>query len=92
MPIPEMRVIFETAARYIDGEATVQDLHAVIGQCRALAHMHKSPEPVRQLLADWDAMVQRRWNEWGLCRDPLSEEEFVAWLREQLTFGGPAAR
>ncbi len=91
MPVPELRKLFEEASRYVEGDSSIIALNGMVADCKTLAKMEKSPEPVQRLLDEWWLMVNRRWNEWGLCPDPLSEEEFVAWLREQLVFGDPAA-
>ncbi len=29
-------------------------------------------------------MIYRRWNEWNDVKEPLSEEEFRKWLKDQL--------
>ena len=92
MPVPELRALFEEASRYVDGHSSIIALNGTVAQLKTLANIEKSPEPVQRLLNDWWVMVNRRWNEWGTCPNPLTEEEFVAWIREQLVFGGAAAR
>jgi hypothetical protein len=88
MPVPELRKLFEEASRYLDGRSSIVALNGMVAELKTLAEMERSPEPVHRLLDDWWVMVNRRWNEWGSCRNPVTEEEFVAWLREQLVFAG----
>lgn len=80
----ELRAMFEVARRYTTGAASVHELNGAICNARDMAAAAGADSAVLSLLDDWCVMVNRRWNEWGLERQPITEEEFQAWLREQL--------
>lgn len=76
--------MFEVANRYAAGASSVHELNGAICNARDMATAADADAAVISLLDDWRRMVNRRWNEWGLEKQPISEEEFQAWLREQL--------
>lgn len=82
----QMKLFYEAANRYLDGDANVQELNGIVASCAWLASQGDAPWSFRELIAEWGDTVSRRWNEWGMEERPLSEGEFRAWLREQLPF------
>jgi hypothetical protein len=89
--IPEFKRLFAAARRYVAGDLSICELNGNVGYLKTLTRFGASAAPVQDLLVEWEVMVNRRWNEWGLEKDPLTEEQFVAWLKEQLVFDGEAA-
>lgn len=81
-----MKLFYEAANRYLDGDANVQELNGIAVSCAWLASQGHAPSSFCELIAEWGDRVNRRWNEWGTENHPLSESEFRAWLREQLPF------
>ena len=33
---------------------------------------------------EWKTVCNRNWNEWGLCENPLTDDELKQWIRTQL--------
>lgn len=89
--IPEFKQLFAAARKYIAGELSICELNGHIGYLKALVRIGASAMPVQELLTEWETMVNRRWNEWGLEKYPLTEDSFAAWLKEQLVFDGEVA-
>lgn len=82
----EIRRLFEAGHRYLDGCSSVHELNGLASSCRQLARSEGVESSVANVLLEWQTMVNRRWNEWGSERNPISEDEFKDWLREQLPF------
>lgn len=80
----EVRTVFEVAHRYAVGAASIHELNGAVSSALAWANASGAAPQVHELLNDWSCMVNRRWNEWGLEKRPLSEQEFQSWLRAQL--------
>lgn len=89
--IPEFKQLFAAARKYIAGDLSIRELNGHIAYLKALVRFGASAMPVQEILTEWETMVNRRWNEWGLQKNPLTEENFVAWLKEQLVFDGEVA-
>lgn len=84
--IPELRRLFEAARKYLIGELSICELNGTVNELKALAKFGRSAAPIHELLKEWECMVNRRWNEWLLEKEPLCEEQFAEWIREQLVF------
>ena len=80
----ELRQMFEVARRYAAGASSVHELNGAISIARHKAAAAGAHAAIVSLLDEWSDMVNRRWNEWGLEKHPMTEIEFQAWLREQL--------
>jgi len=80
----EIRAMFDVAHRYAAGSSSVHELNGAISCARTWAKAAHANSAVLDLLDDWSHMLNRRWNEWGLEKNPISEEQFRAWLQEQL--------
>lgn len=76
--------MFEVARRYATGASSVHELNGAISIARHMAAAAGADAAVLSSLGEWSDMVNRRWNEWGLEKQPITEDEFQAWLREQL--------
>ena len=86
LSLPELKQLFHAARRYIDGESSVGELNGLVIETKRLGRVTGVSVETLQLLDEWYVRVNRRWNEWGLKENPLSEEEFVRWLKLQLVF------
>ncbi len=80
----ELREVFATAKRYVEGNASLHELNGAVAHARDTAKLAHAAAPILAVLEDWLLMIDRRWNEWGHVKNPLSEADFVEWLREQL--------
>ena len=85
----QLRAVFEVARRYVAGASSVHELNGAVSVARTWARSERMNPAVLELLDEWHAMVNRRWNEWGLEKEPITEEQFQAWLQEQLICGSP---
>ncbi len=81
-----MQLLFEAANRYLEGQSSVHELNGIASSCLQLACREQASHKIIELLEEWLKVINRRWDEWGLEKLPLSEPEFQDWLREQLPF------
>jgi hypothetical protein len=81
-----LHLLFDAANRYLEGESSVHELNGIASSCLQLARREQASTKLIELLEEWLRVINRRWNEWGLEKAPLSESEFRGWLREQLPF------
>ena len=84
--IPELRQLFEAGRDYLQGRASLYQLHARVCRCRLLAKAAGSAPAVLALLDEWAGRVERRWSAWAIEARAQAEGEFRAWLRGQLVF------
>jgi hypothetical protein len=87
----ELRMLFESAHRYLAGESSVHELNGRVSQCIDFAGREQAEPAIVNLLVKWQHMINKRWNEWGLEREPLTKEQFIAWLEDQLILDGKSA-
>lgn len=87
----ELRMLFESAHRYLARESSVHELNGRVCQCIDFAGREQAEPAIVELLMQWRDMINKRWNEWGLEPEPLTEEQFVAWLEDQLIIDGKSA-
>ncbi len=85
--IPELKALIKAGRSYLEGKASIQELNGYASALRAAAKLlHAQPEVV-ELAEQWWGMVNRRWNEWGMEENPVSEDEFREWLENQMFEG-----
>ena len=84
--IPEFRTLLSSARDFVDGNQKAS-IHALNGNavnftnaCKAFGQ-HTS---LIEIAKEWEIQINRYWNEWGTEKNPISKEEFIAWLKEQL--------
>lgn len=74
------RSLINEGMNYLEGNSSLSALNGYIVRAKEC-----SPSPLFiDLLNDWETMVNKRWNEWGLENEPLSEDAFRKWLKEHL--------
>jgi len=83
--IAEFRQMIEAGRRYLAGTCSIQELNGRVDEFATATKFWRGHPALAQVAGDWSTMVDRRWNEWGHCPSPLSEQEFVAWLEGQLS-------
>ena len=83
--ISEFRQMLEAGRRYLAGACSIQELNGRVSELATAAKFWSNHPALAEVASDWSAMVDRRWNEWGHNPNPLSEQEFVAWLEGQLS-------
>jgi len=81
----ELRQLLSAARRYLDGDCAIQELNGRVAQLADAAKFWGQHPSLAQLAAEWSAMIDRRWNEWGHSHSPISESEFSSWLQSQLS-------
>lgn len=85
--IPELKELIKAGRRYLEGKSSIHELNGYASSLRSVATLlHAQPE-VLELAEQWNCMINRRWNEWGLAEDPITEEEFCDWLKQQMFEG-----
>jgi len=80
----EFRDLIESAYRYLVGASSVHELNGRVNTCVKFAKATGVSPHFSQLLGEWHEMIDRHWNEWGHCQNPLTEQEFRVWLSKQL--------
>lgn len=83
--IVELRQMLSAARRDLEGDCTIQELNGRVAQLADAAKFWGQHPSLAQLATEWAAMIDRRWNEWGHSRSPVSEDEFSSWLQSQLS-------
>lgn len=83
--IGEFRQMPEAGRRYLGGACSIQELNGRVSEAATAAKFWGGHPALVEVASIWSAMVDRRWNECGHCPRPLSEQEFIAWLGEQLS-------
>ena len=86
--IREFRLMLEAGQRYLADACSIQELNGRVSELATAAKFWGGHPALAQVAADWSAMIDRRWNEWGHSLNPLSEQEFRAWLEGQLSLLG----
>ena len=82
--IPELKELIKAGKYYLEGKSSIHELNGYASSFKSAATLlHAQPE-VLDLAEQWYNMVNRRWNEWGLAEDPITEEEFRNWLKQQM--------
>jgi len=82
--VPELRQLFEAGRDYLLGRASLYQLHARVCHVQTLARAAGAAPPVRALLDEWAARVERRWSAGNVDARGQAESEFGAWLRGQV--------
>ncbi len=75
-----------TAAQgYLNGQSSLASLNGYVSLAKEELKLAKNMHPsFSDCLDEWEKMINRRWNEWGLEHNPITEKEFCDWLRAQL--------
>ena len=63
--------MFEVARRYTAGASSVHDLNGTISIARHMAIAAGADAAILSFLNEWSRMVNRRWNELGLEKQPI---------------------
>ncbi|MDM0072717.1 hypothetical protein [Variovorax sp. J31P207] len=87
--VPELRQLFDAGHDYLQGRASLYQLHARVCHLRLLAKAAGAAPAVIALLDEWAGRVERRWSAWALAARVQTESEFSAWLQAQLVFDRP---
>ena len=81
--LPEIREILNIFKAYLEKKSSIQELYCYVKNCYDIAN-NNAHEEIILLLEDWLEMINRRWNEWGEQKNPISDEEFCEWLKKQI--------
>jgi hypothetical protein len=82
--LPEAREMLSLTERYVADDVDFMELYHAIQMCAHWARERQLGEPVLQLCREWFSQADRCRNEMGMAKDPLTDDEFKAWLRRQL--------
>jgi hypothetical protein len=76
----EIREMLEYAAYYLKGNGSVAGLYGLASDARSYA-THRD---IIKLLDKWILMTDSAWNEWGINKNPISEDALKEWIKGQL--------
>ncbi|HEY8503533.1 MAG TPA: hypothetical protein VIL46_03050 [Gemmataceae bacterium] len=80
----EFRKMVESANRYLAGEEDFMSLYYAIAEAHIAVQRFGPDAAVAPIIREWRNMSDRCRNEFRLAPDPVTEEEFRDWLREQI--------
>lgn len=83
--LPELRELLEVAKEFVAGRVNYSFVCAELDGFYGMACILPVAPQIRVMAAEWNAMAMRVWPEMMPLDDPISEEEFRQWVREQLT-------
>jgi len=78
-----MQELLFAAQRYLQGGAGYTELHGHIAECEHSPHVQEDLE-ARTMVREWREMLSLAWNEWGINKTAIPEEEFRTWLQAQV--------
>ena len=76
--LPEAREMLTLAERYVADDLDFMELYHAIQMCGRWAWQRNLAEPVRATCREWFSQADRCRNEFGIAKDPLTEDEFKA--------------
>lgn len=82
--IPELKAMINCGKRFLTHKSTIHELHGHAQQLKIAVGLFDSSKAIGDLAEEWITMTYRHWNEWGDVKEPLSKEEFKAWLSKQI--------
>ena len=82
--LPEAREVLALAEQYVADDLDFMELYHAIQMCGHWARERQLGDLVRDFCREWFTQADRCRNEMGIAKDPLTEDEFKAWLRQQL--------
>ncbi len=84
MPIlPEIKNLVEVSRQYLKDEITVHELNGWVQDCYAKSVVLGLDEQIQLILLEYKEMLGRAWDEWNLQENPISEQEFKKWIRDE---------
>ena len=83
---PEFNEMITKARQYHAKEIHFSELYGAVQDCQLATKVFSARPELSEIAAEWAAMLERLWNEWpGVIKvEEISEEEFRAWVAEQL--------
>jgi len=82
--LPEFKALVEIARSYVAGEVHFSHVCAAAAALNEAVNVYAVDPRVKQVTAEWAEMTRRAWPEWGRVKDPVTPEEFKAWVQLQL--------
>jgi hypothetical protein len=83
--LPELRELIQRAKAYIADEIHFSNVCSAAASFRDAATLYSGHPVIRQMASEWSSMATRVWPEFAEVSNPVTETEFKAWVRNQLT-------
>ena len=83
LALPEIKNLVEVSRQYLQDELTVHELNGWVQDCQAKSVALGLDEQIQLILLEYKQMLGRAWDEWSLQENPISEEEFKKWIRDE---------
>ncbi len=83
LALTELKSLVEESRKYLRGRITVRELYYWVQDCHAKSVALGLDEQIQLLLLNYQEMIGRAWDEWGLQENPISEEEFKKWIQDE---------
>lgn len=74
----------QAAEQYLLGEVDAWILYGAVGEAEMALKRYGRDSGLAQMVSEWLEMCDRHRNEFGMAREPISEAQFRASLRDQL--------
>ena len=81
------REMIRTAQAYLAGDVEFMSLYYTVQNTARDIKWFSTCAALRSVCAEWEQIVERCRNEWGLEADSLTEDQLRVWLAEQLSPG-----
>lgn len=93
VPLPEMRELIHCARGFVAGDVHFSYVCSAAGTFRDVTRFLPVSREIKQMADEWAEMATRAWPEMARITNPISEEEFREWVRDQIRvfepFQGP---
>jgi hypothetical protein len=83
--LPEFKELVDVARSYLEGEVHFSHVCAAAAALNEAVKVYACDPRVKQAASQWAEMSRRVWPEWGKVRDPVTPEEFKAWVQRELS-------
>lgn len=83
-PVPECREMVAAARAFVDGDIHFSAMVEPIRSCQIWARVHNADASILRLANEWETLVDRTWNEFGIRTAPLTVDELRAKIASDL--------
>ncbi len=83
LSVPELKNLVAVSREYVKGETGFAELHSAVSNCHKTSIVMGLDEQIQLLFMEYQGLVDRVWNEWGLQENPVTEDELKDWIKNE---------
>ena len=87
--LPEVRTLIQVARSYVAGEIHFSYVCNAVSDLQEALKFVRAEPAIVTMAKEWGAMALRVWPEMAQIPNPISESEFLEWIRTQLVVFEP---